>query len=165
MVSISLDELGVCESISELFDNIWTIYDEEDEIEIETTLENYEYVINNNSLVFGYRTRLEGKLQELILDEDYAYLPGVRGGVDVVYYRSDNNYNYGLYTLRFDNVDFEMQVWTGDPSILGFRIRKRKGLRKMLITKEKLVLQNERFKHSDEWKEFVVPLIKSLGDK
>lgn len=38
-------------------------------------------------------------------------------------------------------------------------------MEKMRFDKEYLLKVNERFKQSEEWKEFVVPLIKSLEKK
>lgn len=38
-------------------------------------------------------------------------------------------------------------------------------MEKMRFDKEYLLKVNEQFKQSEEWKEFVVPLIKSLGKK
>lgn len=38
-------------------------------------------------------------------------------------------------------------------------------MEKMRFDKERLLRVNEEFKKSDEWKEFVVPLIQSLGKK
>lgn len=38
-------------------------------------------------------------------------------------------------------------------------------MEKMRFDKEHLLKLNEQFKQSDEWKEFVVPLIKSLEKK
>lgn len=38
-------------------------------------------------------------------------------------------------------------------------------MEKMKFTPEAIKAKNEEFKKSQEWKEFVVPLIKSLGKK
>lgn len=158
-------------SIRELFIDANDAFLEDGEVEIKLYLdENVEYLFTNTSLIFK-KTKSVGKVDKeyLVLDEYYSRLKCAPDGLNKFYYRDykDNSHIYEVNTLRFDNVDFEIEEYYSDIEeySLLIRIYKPQGMRKMLFTKDQLKLKKEMFKHSEEWSEFVVPLIKSLEKK